>query len=140
MSLIQSPQRELSFSKLAIFTFIFAGAAAGFAQTDPPTSVIQVDAGKVAAQMPPTFYGLMTEEINFSYEGGLYGELIRNRAFKADAIQQPVKPDNYDPAKSYPVNIAATKAPKFWTSVGSAKISLDTNTPLTRSTSVSSST
>ena len=31
-------------------------------------------------------YGLMTEEINFSYEGGLYGELIRNRAFKADAI------------------------------------------------------
>jgi alpha-L-arabinofuranosidase len=26
----------------------------------------------------------MTEEINFSYEGGLYGELIRNRSFKAD--------------------------------------------------------
>jgi alpha-N-arabinofuranosidase len=25
----------------------------------------------------------MTEEINYSYEGGLYGELIRNRSFKA---------------------------------------------------------
>ncbi len=25
------------------------------------------------------FYGLMTEEINFSYDGGLYGELIRDR-------------------------------------------------------------
>ena len=24
-------------------------------------------------------YGLMTEEINFSYDGGLYGELIRDR-------------------------------------------------------------
>jgi alpha-N-arabinofuranosidase len=30
----------------------------------------------------PKLYGLMTEEINFSYEGGLYGELIRNRSFK----------------------------------------------------------
>ena len=25
-------------------------------------------------------YGLMTEEINYSYDGGLYGELLRNRA------------------------------------------------------------
>jgi alpha-N-arabinofuranosidase len=30
----------------------------------------------------PTLYGLMTEEINHSYDGGLYGELIRNRIFK----------------------------------------------------------
>ena len=33
----------------------------------------------------PMLYGLMTEEINFSYEGGLYAELIRNRSFKDDA-------------------------------------------------------
>ena len=31
-------------------------------------------------------YGLMTEEINYAYEGGLYAELIRNRSFKADAV------------------------------------------------------
>jgi alpha-N-arabinofuranosidase len=31
------------------------------------------------------FYGLMTEEINFSYDGGLYAELIRNRTFRDDA-------------------------------------------------------
>jgi alpha-L-arabinofuranosidase len=31
----------------------------------------------------------MTEEINFSHEGGIYGELIRNRTFKANA-QNPV--------------------------------------------------
>ena len=30
-------------------------------------------------------YGLMTEEINHSYDGGLYAELIQNRAFKDDA-------------------------------------------------------
>ncbi len=29
----------------------------------------------------PTLYGLMTEEINHSYDGGLYGELIRDRVF-----------------------------------------------------------
>jgi alpha-N-arabinofuranosidase len=30
----------------------------------------------------PMLYGLMTEEINHSYDGGLYAELIRNRSFK----------------------------------------------------------
>jgi alpha-N-arabinofuranosidase len=35
--------------------------------------------------MSPRLYGLMTEEINFSYEGGLFGELIRNRSFKDSA-------------------------------------------------------
>jgi alpha-N-arabinofuranosidase len=35
------------------------------------------------------FYGLMTEEINHSYDGGLYAELIRNRSFNDDA-DQPV--------------------------------------------------
>lgn len=34
--------------------------------------------------MPKGFYGLMTEEINHSYDGGLYGELVRNRALKDD--------------------------------------------------------
>ena len=42
-----------------------------------PSLAIQVD--KPAAKISPTFYGLMTEEINFSYDGGLYGELVRDR-------------------------------------------------------------
>ena len=37
------------------------------------------------AAVGPRLYGLMTEEINFSYEGGLYGELIRNRSFRDSA-------------------------------------------------------
>jgi alpha-L-arabinofuranosidase len=32
----------------------------------------------------PILYGLMTEEISHSYDGGLYGELIQNRVFKDD--------------------------------------------------------
>ncbi|MGA8309255.1 MAG: alpha-L-arabinofuranosidase C-terminal domain-containing protein [Terriglobales bacterium] len=34
-------------------------------------------------------YGLMTEEINYSYDGGLYAELVRNRAFQDNRRGQP---------------------------------------------------
>jgi alpha-N-arabinofuranosidase len=119
----------------AISISVLSAATVGFAQTNLP--VVQIQADKVTAKMPPTFYGLMTEEINFAFEGGLYGELIRNRTFKADAVHQTIKPDNYDPAKYYPAKIATTSAPKFWSAVGSAKISLDTNNTLNQWLNVS---
>ena len=87
--------------------------------------------------MPPTFYGLMTEEINFSYEGGLYGELIRNGTFKADAIQQNLKPDAYDPAKYYPATYPANRAPRYWSGVGGAALMFDASTPLNDALNVS---
>jgi alpha-N-arabinofuranosidase len=40
-----------------------------------------VDATDPIATVGPTLYGLMTEEINHSYDGGLYAELIANRTF-----------------------------------------------------------
>ena len=43
-----------------------------------PSLAVQVD--HPTAQVSPMFYGLMTEEINFSYDGGLYAELVRDRA------------------------------------------------------------
>ena len=97
MNLIKSLTQELWSTRLVVLASLSAATAASFAQTNVP--VLQVHADRVVTQMPPTFYGLMTEEINYSYEGGLYGELIRNRAFKANAIEQPIKPENYDPAK-----------------------------------------
>ena len=51
--------------------------------------VLQIKADQVAAHVSPMLYGLMTEEINFSYDGGLYAELVRNRSFKEDA-KEPV--------------------------------------------------
>jgi alpha-N-arabinofuranosidase len=50
------------------------------AWAQPPAS-LDIDARKPIAEVSPTLYGLMTEEINHSYDGGLYPELIRNRAF-----------------------------------------------------------
>ena len=63
-------------------------AASAAAQTNPPTPVLHLDSAKVTAKVSPTLYGLMTEEINYSYEGGLYGELVQNRIFR-DNDQQP---------------------------------------------------
>jgi alpha-N-arabinofuranosidase len=45
------------------------------------TAVLTIDAGNAVAKVSPTLYGLMTEEINYSYEGGLYGELVQDRTF-----------------------------------------------------------
>src|SRR5579863_8612796 len=50
---------------------------------DLPTLHVQID--QVVAQVSPVFSGMMTEEINHSYDGGLYGELIQNRVFKDDS-------------------------------------------------------
>src|SRR5579862_4336605 len=53
-----------------------------FGQRNSTTPILDIDAGKVTAHVSPTLYGLMTEEINYSYDGGLYGELIQNRIFR----------------------------------------------------------
>ncbi len=45
---------------------------------------ITIDASKPATKVSPMLYGLMTEEISHSYDGGLYAELIQNRAFLDD--------------------------------------------------------
>lgn len=50
------------------------------AQATPATLTIDTqDAGKPVS---PTLYGLMTEEINHSYEGGLYAQLLSNHTFR----------------------------------------------------------
>ena len=136
MNLIKSLTQRLSLPGTAVILFA-ASVATGFAQSNAPVTTLKIQADKVVAQMPPTFYGLMTEEINFAYEGGLYGELIRNRTFKADSLPQHLKPNDYDPAKYYPAKYPANVAPKFWKSVGGAALVLDTNAPLNDALNVS---
>src|SRR5215470_7685307 len=68
----------------AILTIIFATMITG---QQPVTLTVSVD--RPGAKIDPIFYGLMNEEINFSYDGGLYAELIRNRTFR-DNAQTPV--------------------------------------------------
>jgi alpha-N-arabinofuranosidase len=80
----------------------------------PAVPTLKIDAAQTTGMVSPMLYGLMTEEINYSYEGGLYGELIRNRTLKANASE-----------------------PQFWTAVGGAAISLDKTRPLNPALDVS---
>lgn len=45
-------------------------------------AVIAVQLDKTEHAVSPTLYGLMTEEINFSYDGGLYPEMVKNRTMR----------------------------------------------------------
>jgi len=64
---------------------LLAGTAA--AQIAPGSLTVKVD--QPGVKISPLLYGLMTEEINHAYDGGLYAELIQNRNFKGDA-QKPI--------------------------------------------------
>ena len=57
----------------------------GLAATAAAMPTLTVDAATAAGPVSPRFYGLMTEEINHSYDGGLYAELVQNRAMLDDA-------------------------------------------------------
>jgi alpha-N-arabinofuranosidase len=48
-----------------------------------PTATLEIQTDKPIAKVSPTLYGLMTEEINYSYDGGLYAELVHSRAIGA---------------------------------------------------------
>ena len=50
---------------------------------------LAIDVTKIVTPVSPTLYGLMTEEINHSYDGGLYAEMIQNRAFHSDWQGEP---------------------------------------------------
>lgn len=54
-----------------------AVACIGALQVEAQTK-LTLQADKAEREVSPTFYGLMTEEINFSYEGGLYSQLLRD--------------------------------------------------------------
>ena len=46
-----------------------------------PVATLTIDASKPLHAVSPTLYGLMTEEINHSYDGGLYAEMVQDRTF-----------------------------------------------------------
>ena len=80
-----------------------------------PTLTLKLDSP--GHPVSPMLYGLMTEEINHSYDGGIYGELIRNRTFQDDR-----------------------RKPVYWQltdTLGASSISLDRHNPLNQDLKVS---
>lgn len=47
-----------------------------------PSHDFILQADKVGSAIQPTMYGIFFEDINFGADGGLYGELIKNRSFQ----------------------------------------------------------
>ena len=46
------------------------------------THVMDVNTKKIGAPVQSTMYGLFFEDINYAADGGLYGELVKNRSFE----------------------------------------------------------
>jgi alpha-L-arabinofuranosidase len=46
------------------------------------SAVIAINGAKAGPEINPRMYGIFLEEINHAVDGGLYGELVRNRAFE----------------------------------------------------------
>lgn len=65
------------FAIVAVTNCLLAGVL--FAQSQP--AVLTIHADQPVSKVSPTLYGLMTEEINHSYDGGLYAEMVSNRTF-----------------------------------------------------------
>jgi len=47
-----------------------------------PAATLNIQVDKTEHSVSPTLYGMMTEEINYSYDGGLYPEMVRNRTLR----------------------------------------------------------
>ena len=65
---------------IAALSALILGSALASAQGG---ASLTVDTTKKVTPVSPTLYGLMTEEINYSYDGGIYAEMVRNRTFDA---------------------------------------------------------
>ena len=61
---------------LAICTLLCVTALVG------AQNVMDVQTTKVGAAIQPTMYGIFFEDINYAADGGLYGELVKNRSFE----------------------------------------------------------
>ncbi len=59
-----------------------SGMASG--QTAGQPARLSIDPAKIVHPVSPMLYGLMTEEINHSYDGGLYAELLSNHTFRSN--------------------------------------------------------
>ncbi|MBS1804283.1 MAG: alpha-N-arabinofuranosidase [Acidobacteria bacterium] len=71
-----------TFARLLHVVAFFSSTLLISAQNIPATLTLHADQPTTAVS--PTLYGLMTEEINYSYDGGLYADMVRNRTFFGD--------------------------------------------------------
>lgn len=67
-------------NKKRLLSCIIAASSLLGAYAQPHT--FDVNTKKVGAALQPTMYGIFFEDINYAADGGLYGELVKNRSFE----------------------------------------------------------
>lgn len=67
-------------NKKRLLSCIIAASSLFGAYAQPHT--FDVNTKKVGAAVQPTMYGIFFEDINYAADGGLYGELVKNRSFE----------------------------------------------------------
>ncbi len=112
---------------MALATTLLGSATARAQDTTAaavPTITVNID--QVKGPSSPILYGMMTEDINYCIDGGLYGELLGNRTFQEpdtnpkrwSIVQDPGaagsmdfdKTEKYNDAQPVSLKIAATAA------------------------------
>ncbi len=69
----------------AFLSITLFGCVAASAQ-NTPAATLTLDVAHARGQVSPMLYGLMTEEINHAFDGGLYAEMVRDRAMTDHAF------------------------------------------------------
>jgi alpha-L-arabinofuranosidase len=114
--------------EMLINRILSLAAIAAVAATESVSVSVASSGGNATS---PYAYGLMFEDINNSGDGGVYAELIQDRAFQGDTVSilcnRDLPPYANDWPKIFPKNLT------FWNSLGGAQLSLQNlSNPLSR--------
>src|SRR4051794_5570430 len=122
--------RERTMKRAASVPFLwmvvaaFCGGMMAPAAMAEVSATLDIDVNKPGAAIPKTFYGLMTEEINHSYDGGLFAELIQNRTFQDPPPRGRGGPRGGPPQtrpQAPPTQPATQGMPVHWSLIGDGK-------------------
>jgi alpha-N-arabinofuranosidase len=119
----------LALIAITLCAALLCAATDALAQTGASSAApvhLTVDPSNIVTPVSPMLYGMMTEEINHAFDGGLYAELLQNRTFRgnwdgvehwnlvrqgsAAATMQPDKTTGPSKALPYSVKLTADSA------------------------------
>jgi alpha-N-arabinofuranosidase len=73
-------------SAVAMAGVLACSTTVALAQHGSAPAELTIDPGTIVSPVSPTLYGMMTEEINHAFDGGLYAEMVQNRTMRASWI------------------------------------------------------
>ena len=71
-------RRPNRLSRLILLSAMLLPAGSALLAQAAPPAQLKIDASKIVTPISPTLYGMMTEEINHAFDGGLYAQLLSN--------------------------------------------------------------